>query len=215
MSAALANRLNFSPHPTLRVYHHVAHRRVHAILKKDISSFQSSDCCIIIFLIGFLPQPAKMTDILPQMKLAFTDGPIARKVSISTHSIQRISSIPENKQQRRKLTQNLTDHRRRQKTQPTLLLPALDEIPRNDRRLQTLAHPHPSDLPLSSPTRIPKPGRNPARRGPESLLRRVHHVAAGPDRAQAGLLVFVWDVTEFECGLFEAGEGGGCVDVGV
>ena len=49
----------------------------------------------------------------------------------------------------------------------------------------------------------------------QSLLRRVHHVAAGPDRAQAGLLVFVWDFEEFECGLFEAGEGGGCFDVGV
>ena len=43
----------------------------------------------------------------------------------------------------------------------------------------------------------------------------MHHVAAGPDRAQTGLLVFVWDVAESECGLFEAGEGGGCADAGV
>ena len=98
MSAALANRLNFSPHPTLRVYHHVAHRRVHAIVKKDIPSRQISDCCIIVFLIVFLPQPAKMTDILPQMKLAFTDGPIARKVSISNSvHIQSNASHPSRK----------------------------------------------------------------------------------------------------------------------
>jgi hypothetical protein len=43
----------------------------------------------------------------------------------------------------------------------------------------------------------------------------VYYMAAGPDRAQAGLLVFVWDVAELECGLLEAGEGGGCTDAGV
>jgi hypothetical protein len=159
-----------------------------------------------------------MVDILPQMKEAFTNGPIARKVSMQYISNPLHNSTSKTTTKRTKTDPSLPshpDHRRRQKAQPPLLLPALDEIGRNDRRLQTLAHPHPSDLPLPRPARIPEPGRHPARRGAEPVLRRVHHVAAGPDRAQAGLLVFVWDVAELECGVFEAGAGGGCFDVGV
>jgi hypothetical protein len=51
-------------------------------------SFQRQQYCIF-------NTSGKMVDILPQMKEAFINGPIARKVSLHTHSVHKhITSTP-------------------------------------------------------------------------------------------------------------------------
>lgn len=152
-----------------------------------------------------------MTDILPQMKEAFKNGPITKKVSTYQNTPFQSTNNSTKQQSPRKTNSHpspTTDPHHRPPNNPTPLLPLLDALGRNDRRVQAFPDPHPSKLPLPGAARIPQPGRDPPRRGADSLLRRLHDLAAGPDRAQAGLLVFVWGVAGVECGFFEAGEGG-------
>lgn len=148
----------------------------------------------------------KMTDILPQMRQILKSGPITQKaqynLTLSTTGLATSTKVN-------------THYLPGLSPPNSTLLPQMAALRRNDHRSETLTHPHANNFPLPSATRVPQPSRNPPRRRSSPLLRRVHHVSAGPDSSRAEFLDFFWDEQVAECGLLQAREGGGCAGHGV